>query len=322
MEKVAVVFGCATSVSRKSVVPVFEELNGLLHYPASYEGEELSRNVFYTGSVATQRALPVVDFLMGQGAKRFVLLGTDYVYPRITNQILRAYLTSQGVNDADILELYTPFGFTRYEPIVSDIEKFGPVTSTAVVSTLLAESSQALQAELSKHNLPPTAPPVLSLSAGELEAQSMSLNPRGDLASANYFMSLANPVNAAWKAAWAAYQQKHSPAAVALPTNASMEAAWIGVHLWKQAVEKARSTRVDKVVAAMAGQKYNAPDGFTVEMDAKNHHLHRPLFIARSRPDRQFDLLWISDGLLKPQPWSPFIIRKELRADEPEAKRK
>ncbi|MEI9952422.1 MAG: ABC transporter substrate-binding protein [Pseudomonadota bacterium] len=318
-EKVAVVFGCATSVSRRAVLPVFEELKGLLFYPLSYEGEEISKNVFYTGSVPTQQAIPAVDFLAKEGAKRFVLLGTDYVYPRVTYQVLRAYLASKGVADDDILEKYTPFGHDDYQSIVADIKKFGQRGDTAVISMLMMESNEALYRELARQGLTAMALPVLSLSVGEQEVRDMNSKAFvGQLASWNYFMSLKNPANDAWKAQWVAYEKrKNVPDAAILPTNDRLEAAWIGVHLWKQAVQKAKTVSVNQVTLAMAGQKFNAPDGFTVEMDAKDHHLHKPLFIAQAQADGQFQVLWTSNGLLKPQPWSPFLPRNQLKPDEP-----
>ena len=321
-DKVAVVFGCWTSVSRKSVLPVFEELNGLLFYPVQYEGEELSKNVFYTGAAPNQQAIPAVEYLLskeGGGAKRFVLLGTDYVYPRTTNKILRAFLHSKGIQDSDILEKYTPFGHSDYQTIVAEIKKFAEGGKTAVVSTINGDSNVPFYKELGNAGLKATDIPVVAFSVGEEELRGVDTKPLvGHLAAWNYFMSLKNPVNTAWKKEWAAYAKKKKlPNADKPLTNDPMEAAWIGIHMWKQAVEKAKTTDVDKVIAAMAGQTFKAPDGFTVEMDPKNHHLHKPVFIGEVKADGQFNVVWKTKGPIKAQPWSPYIPEDKGKKDEP-----
>ncbi len=321
-DKVAVVFGCWTSVSRKSVLPVFEELNGLLFYPVQYEGEELSKNVFYTGAAPNQQAIPAVEYLLskeGGGAKRFVLLGTDYVYPRTTNKILRAFLHSKGIKDKDIDEKYTPFGHSDYQTIVADIKKFAAGGKTAVVSTINGDSNVPFYKELGNAGLKATDVPVVAFSVGEEELRGVDTKPLvGHLAAWNYFMSIKNPVNTAWKKEWAAYAKaKNLPGADKPLTNDPMEAAWIGIHMWKQAVEKAKSTDVDKVIAAMAGQKFAAPDGFTIEMDPKNHHLHKPVFIGEVKADGQFNVVWKTKGPIKAQPWSPYIPENKGKKDEP-----
>ena len=263
-DKVAVVFGCWTSVSRKSVLPVFEELNGLLFYPVQYEGEELSKNVFYTGAAPNQQAIPAVEYLMskeGGGAKRWVLLGTDYVYPRTTNKILRAFLKSKGVADKDIDEKYTPFGHSDYQTIVADIKKFSAGGKTAVVSTINGDSNVPFYKELGNQGLKATDVPVVAFSVGEEELRGVDTNPLvGHLAAWNYFMTLKNPANESFKKQWAAYAKaKKLPGADKPLTNDPMEAAYVGINMWKQAVEKAKSTDTDKVVVAMAGQKFDAP---------------------------------------------------------------
>ncbi len=321
-DKVAVVFGCWTSVSRKSVLPVFEELNGLLFYPVQYEGEELSKNVFYTGAAPNQQAIPAVEYLMskeGGGAKRFVLLGTDYVYPRTTNKILRAFLHSKGIQDKDIDEKYTPFGYSDYQTIVADIKKFSAGGKTAVISTINGDSNVPFYKELGNAGLKATDVPVVAFSVGEEELRGVDTKPLvGNLAAWNYFMSLKNPVNDAWKKEWAAYAKaKKLPNADKPLTNDPMEAAWIGVHMWAQAVAKAKTTDVDKVIVAMAGQKFAAPDGFTIEMDPKNHHLHKPVFIGEVQADGQFNVVWKSKGPIKAQPWSPYIPEDKGKKDEP-----
>jgi len=321
-DKVAVVFGCWTSVSRKSVLPVFEELNGLLFYPVQYEGEELSKNVFYTGAAPNQQAIPAVEYLMskeGGGAKRWVLLGTDYVYPRTTNKILRAFLHSKGVQDKDIDEKYTPFGHTDYQTIVADIKKFAAGGKTAVVSTINGDSNVPFYKELGNQGLKAKDVPVVAFSVGEEELRGVDTKPLvGHLAAWNYFMTLKNPTNAAWKKEWAAYAKKHKLPNASKPlTNDPMEAAWIGIHMWKQAVEKAKTTDVDKVVAAMAGQKFKAPSGIISEMDPKNHHLHKSVFIGEVRADGQFNVVWKTKGPIKAQPWSPYIPGNDKKKDEP-----
>jgi urea transport system substrate-binding protein len=321
-DKVAVVFGCWTSVSRKSVLPVFEELNGLLFYPVQYEGEEISKNVFYTGAAPNQQAIPAVEYLMskdGGGAKRWVLLGTDYVYPRTTNKILRALLKSKGVADKDIDEKYTPFGHADYQTIVADIKKFSAGGKTAVVSTINGDSNVPFYKELGNQGLKATDVPVVAFSVGEEELRGVDTKPLvGHLAAWNYFMSLKNPENDEWKQKWAAYTKaKKLPYADKPLTNDPMEAAYIGVYMWKQAAEKAKSFDVDKVRAATYGQTFKAPSGIVSKMDEKNHHLHKAVFIGEVKGDGQFNVVWKTKGPVKAQPWSPFIPGNDKKKDEP-----
>src|SRR5687767_1748132 len=323
-DKVAVVFGCWTSVSRKSVLPVFEELNGLLFYPVQYEGEEISKNVFYTGAAPNQQAIPAVEYLMskdGGGAKRFVLLGTDYVYPRTTNKILRAFLKSKGVKDSDIDEKYTPFGHSDYQTIVADVKKFSAGGKTAVISTINGDSNVPFYKELGNQGLKATDVPVVAFSVGEEELRGVDTKPLvGHLAAWNYFMSVKNPTNDEFTKKWAAYAKaKNLPGHKDKPlTNDPMEATYIGVYMWKQAVEKAKSFETDKVIAAMGGQTFKAPSGFVATMDAKNHHLHKPVFIGEVKADGQFSVVWKTPGPVKAQPWSPFIAGNDKKKDEPE----
>ncbi|MBI3525375.1 MAG: urea ABC transporter substrate-binding protein [Betaproteobacteria bacterium] len=315
-DKVAVVFGCWTSVSRKSVLPVFKELNSLLFYPVQYEGEELEKNVFYTGAAPNQQAIPAVEYLMskdGGGAKRFVLLGTDYVYPRTTNKILRAFLHSKGVKDSDIDEKYTPFGHSDYQTIVADIKKFAAGGKTAVISTINGDSNVPFYKELGNAGLKATDVPVVAFSVGEEELRGVDTKPLvGHLAAWNYFESIKNPVNAEFIKKWKAYAVKMKLAnAGKAVTNDPMEATYIGINMWKQAVEKAKSTDTDKVIAAMAGQTFKAPDGFTIEMDKTNHHLHKPVFIGEIKADGQFNIVWKTKGPIRAQPWSPYIAGNE-----------
>ncbi len=311
-DKVAVVFGCWTSVSRKSVLPVFKELNGLLFYPVQYEGEELEKNVFYTGAAPNQQAIPAVEYLMskeGGGARRFFLLGTDYVYPRTTNKILRAFLHAKGVSDADIAEVYTPFGHGDYQTIVANIKKFALGGKTAVISTINGDSNVPFYKELGNAGLKATDVPVVAFSVGEEELRGIDTRPLvGHLAAWNYFMSLKNPANAAFVRKFRAYaKRKGLPSADRVVTNDPMEATYVGIHMWKQAVEKAHSTEVKKVIPAMGGQAFPAPSGFTLTMDPTNHHLHKPVFIGEIRPDGQFNVVWKTKKPIRAQPWSPYL---------------
>lgn len=325
-DKVAVVFGCWTSVSRKSVLPVFKELNGLLFYPVQYEGEELEKNVFYTGAAPNQQAIPAVEYLMskdGGSAKRFVLLGTDYVYPRTTNKILRAFLKSKGVAEADIMEEYTPFGHSDYQTIIAKIKKFASEgKKTAVVSTINGDSNVPFYKELGNAGLKATDVPVVAFSVGEEELRGVDTKPLvGHLAAWNYFESIKNPTNTAFIKMYKDWAKKQKlPNADTVVTNDPMEATYVGIHMWKQAVEKAKSTDTDKVIAAMAGQPFKAPDGFTIKMDEKNHHLHKPVFIGEVRADGQFNVVWKTPGPIKAQPWSPYIAGNDKKKDEPDTK--
>src|SRR5437016_4070548 len=322
-DKVAAVFGCWTSVSRKSVLPVFEELNGLLFYPVQYEGEELSQNVFYTGAAPNQQAIPAVEYLMskeGGGATRFFLLGTDYVYPRTTNKILRAFLKSKGVAEKDIEEIYTPFGHGDYQTIVAQIKAFGAGGRTAVISTINGDSNVPFYKELGNAGLKAKDVPVVAFSVGEEELRGVDTKPLvGHLAAWNYFMSIKNPANTEFIKKWSDYAaakgiagHKDKPL-----TNDPMEATYIGVYMWKQAVEKAKSFDVDKVIVAMSGQTFKAPDGFLVKMDEKNHHLHKPVLIGEVKADGQFNVVWKTAGPIRAQPWSPFIPGNDKKKDEP-----
>ncbi len=317
-DQVAAVFGCWTSVSRKSVLPVFEELNGLLYYPVQYEGEELSQNVFYTGAAPNQQAIPAVEYLMskeGGGATRFFLLGTDYVYPRTTNKILRAFLKSKNVAESDIAEIYTPFGHSDYQTIVSQIKAFGAGGRTAVISTINGDSNVPFYKELGNQGLKATDIPVVAFSVGEEELRGIDTRPLvGHLAAWNYFMSVKNPANTEFIAKWKAYVKKKKLAGGdSRVTNDPMEATYVGIHMWAQAVQKAGSTKVDEVRKAMSGQTFKAPSGYTLKMDETNHHLWKPVMIGEVQGNGQFDVVWKTDGPVRAQPWSPFIAGNEKR---------
>ena len=327
-DKVAVTFGCWTSVSRKSVLPVYEETNALLFYPVQYEGEELSKNVFYTGAAPNQQAIPAVEYLMskdGGSAKRWVLLGTDYVYPRTTNKILRAFLHAKGVKDEDIIEEYTPFGHSDYQTIIAKIKKFaGEGKKTAVVSTINGDSNVPFYKELGNQGLKATDVPVVAFSVGEEELRGVDTKPLvGHLAAWNYFQSIKNPTNDEFIKKWSAYAKakgiaghKDKPL-----TNDPMEATYIGVHMWAQAVTKAKSTDTDKVIAAMAGQTFKAPSGIVSKMDEKNHHLHKSVFIGEIKADGQFNVVWKTPGPVVADPWSDYIPENKGKLNVPESKK-
>ncbi len=311
-EGVAVTFGCWTSVSRKSVLPVFEELDGLLFYPVQYEGEESSYNVFYTGAAPNQQAIPAVEYLMseqGGGAQRFVLLGTDYVYPRTTNKILRYFLQDKGVSEDDIMETYTPFGHSDYQTIVAQVKAFAAGKPTAVISTINGDSNVPFYKELANQGVKAEDIPVIAFSVGEEELRGIDTAPLvGHLAAWNYFMSVENPQNEAFVAKWKDYVAKHNlPDGDKRVTNDPMEATYVGIHMWAQAVEQAGTTEVSAVRQAMGEQTFEAPSGFTLTMDAKNHHLHKPVMIGEIRDDGQFEVVWQTKGPIRAAPWSPFV---------------
>ncbi|ABK43537.1 amino acid/amide ABC transporter substrate-binding protein, HAAT family [Magnetococcus marinus MC-1] len=314
-EKVDVIFGCWTSVSRKSVLPVIEELNGLLFYPVQYEGEESSRNVFYTGAAPNQQAIPAVDYLLseeGGAAKRIVLLGTDYVYPRTTNKILRAYLNSKGISDADIMENYTPFGHSDWQTIVGDVKKFASAgKKTAVVSTINGDANVPFYKELANQGIKAEEIPVVAFSVGEEELSGIDAKPLvGHLAAWNYFMSVNNDTNAAFIKKWHAFIKDSKRV-----TNDPMEATYIGFNMWVQAVEQAGTANVDAVRQAMYGQKVPNLTGGMAVMNS-NHHLSKPVLIGEIQPDGQFETVWKTEGTVVGDAWSDFIPQSaKLTAD-------
>ena len=319
-DEVDVVFGCWTSVSRKSVLPVFEELNSLLFYPVQYEGEELSQNVFYTGAAPNQQAIPAVEYLMseeGGAAKRWYLLGTDYVYPRTTNKILRAFLVSKGVDESDIEEVYTPFGHSDYQTIVSNIKKFSAGGKTAVVSTINGDSNVPFYKELGNAGLKATDVPVVAFSVGEEELRGIDTKPLlGHLAAWNYFMSVKGKQNKLFTKMYKDWAKKNGvPNLDTVVTNDPMEATYVGINMWAQAVEQAGTTDVDAVRDAMGGQTFKSPSGFTLTMDATNHHLHKPVMIGEILPNGQFQVVWRTKAPIRAQPWSPFIAGNESKQD-------
>ena len=312
-DKVAAVFGCWTSVSRKSVLPVFEELNNLLFYPVQYEGEESSKNVFYTGAAPNQQAIPAVDYLMNEiGVKRWVLAGTDYVYPRTTNKILQAYLKSKGVADADIMINYTPFGHSDWQSIVADIKKFGAAgKKTAVVSTINGDANVPFYKELGNQGVTADNIPVVAFSVGEEELSGIDTKPLvGHLAAWNYFMSVDDPANDEFIENWHKFIKNDKRV-----TNDPMEAHYIGFNMWVKAVEKAGTTAPDAVQDAIIGVTVpNLTGGYSAMMP--NHHITKPVLIGEIQDDGQFEVVWQTPGLVVGDAWSDFLPgSKDLISD-------
>ena len=306
VDKVSAVFGCWTSVSRKSVLPVFEELNGLLFYPVQYEGEESSKNVFYTGAAPNQQAIPAVDYLMseeGGSVKRWVLAGTDYVYPRTTNKILESYLKSKGVAAADIMINYTPFGHSDWQTIVSDVKKFGSQgKKTAVVSTINGDANVPFYKELGNQGISAEDIPVVAFSVGEEELSGIDTAPLvGHLAAWNYFMSVESPVNAEFIKSWKSFIKDDKRV-----SNDPMEATYIGFQMWVKAVENAGTTDVDAVRQAMYGISVPNLTGGIATMFS-NHHLSKPVLIGEVRDDGQFDVVWQTPGTVIGDAWTDFL---------------
>lgn len=312
-DKVAAIFGCWTSVSRKSVLPVIEELNGVLFYPVQYEGEESSRNVFYTGAAPNQQAIPAVDYLMNDmEVKRWVLAGTDYVYPRTTNKILEAYLMSKGVAKEDIMINYTPFGHSDWQNIVSDIKRFGSAgKKTAVVSTINGDANVPFYRELGNQKVTAEDIPVIAFSVGEEELSGIDTKPLvGHLAAWNYFMSEENPANEAFIKQWKAFIKNDKRV-----TNDPMEAHYIGFNMWVKAVEKAGTTDTDKVVDAIIGVEAPNLTGGISKM-LPNHHITKPVLIGEIQEDGQFLTVSQTDGLVPGDAWSDFLDgSKDLESD-------
>jgi urea transport system substrate-binding protein len=313
VDKCAAVFGCWTSVSRKSVLPVFEELNGILFYPVQYEGQECSRNVFYTGAAPNQQAIPAVDYLMKEEkVVRWVLAGTDYVYPRTTNQILEAYLKSLGVEPADIMINYTPFGHSDWQSIIAQIKQFGTAgKKTAVVSTINGDANVPFYKELGNQGVKATDIPVVAFSVGEEELAGMDTKPLvGHLAAWNYFESVDTPENRAFIKDWHTFIKNEKRT-----TNDPMEAHYIGFNMWVKAVEKAGTTEPNAVIDAAIGVSVpNLSGGYSAMMP--NHHITKPVLIGEIQDDGQFSIVSQTPGLVVAQEWSPYVAEtKDLIGD-------
>ncbi|MBO1903328.1 urea ABC transporter substrate-binding protein [Microvirga sp. 3-52] len=311
--KVSAVFGCWTSVSRKSVLPVFKELNSVLFYPVQYEGEESERNVFYTGAAPNQQAIPAVDYLAKEEkVERWVLAGTDYVYPRTTNKILEAYLKSKGVKSEDIMINYTPFGHADWQTIVADIKKFGSAgKKTAVVSTINGDANVPFYKELANQGVKATDIPVVAFSVGEEELAGIDTKPLvGHLAAWNYFQSVDTPDNKAFIEKWKTFTKNDKRV-----TNDPMEAHVIGFNMWVKAVEKAGSTDPDKVIDAIVGVEVPNLTGGVSKM-LPNHHITKPVLIGEIKEDGQFDTVSQTDALVPGDAWSKYLDgSKDLIAD-------
>jgi urea transport system substrate-binding protein len=312
-DKVAAVFGCWTSVSRKSVLPVFEELNSLLFYPVQYEGEESQRNVFYTGAAPNQQAIPAVDYLMNEeGVERWVLAGTDYVYPQTTNKILKAYLESKGVKPEDIMVNYTPFGHSDWQTIVTDIKNFGSAgKKTAVVSTVNGDANVPFYKELANQGVKAEDIPVVAFSVGEEELAGLDTAPLvGHLAAWNYFQSVDTPENEAFITSWRGFTKNDKRV-----TNDPMEAHVIGFNMWVKAVEKAGTIDPDAVIDSIVGVSVpNLSGGYSTMMP--NHHITKPVLIGEIQGDGQFETVWQTPGLVVGDEWSDYLPdSKDLIAD-------
>lgn len=311
-DKVSAIFGCWTSVSRKSVLPVVEELNGILFYPVQYEGEESSKNVFYTGSAPNQQAIPAVDYLLKQGVKRWALVGTDYVYPRTANKILEAYLKSKGFKDEDIMISYTPFGHSDWQSIVSDIKKFGTAgKKTAVVSTINGDANVPFYKELSNQGISAKDIPVVAFSVGEEELSGIDTKPLvGHLAAWNYFESVDSDANDDFIEEWHKYTGDEKRV-----TNDPMEATYIGFNMWVKAVEKAGTTESNAVQDALIGVTVPNLSGSYATM-MPNHHITKPVLIGEIQEDGQFQVVDETPTTVVADEWSDYLPgSKDLIAD-------
>ena len=310
VDKVAVVFGCWTSASRKSVLPVFEKNNGLLFYPVQYEGEECSRNIFYTGAAVNQQAVPAVEYLMSEEGGRhnkFYLLGSDYVYPRTTNRILRAMLLARKVPPGSVMEEYKPLHHQDYRTIVGKIRKFSAGGGLCVISTINGDSNVPFYKEFANQGMLAKDAPIMAFSVAEDELRGMDTSALvGHLAAWNYFQSVDTPQNRLFVGNFKSYCKRNNlPGGESRVTDDPIEAAYFGVHIWKQAVEQVGKTDVDAVRKAVYGQEFLAPGG-KVKMDEANHHTYKPFLIGEILKDRQFRIVAQSKGLVKPEPWSEF----------------
>jgi urea transport system substrate-binding protein len=319
-DKVAVTFGCWTSVSRKSVLPVFEAKygaqenpygGGLLFYPVQYEGEEQSHDIFYTGASPNEQLIPAAEYMMSKegGSKtKFYLLGTDYVFPRTANKVLRAFLLSKGVPASSIVEEYTPFGHSDYQTIVAKIKDFSKDGDACVLSTINGDSNVPFYKEFANQGLTADKCPIMAFSVAEDELRSMETEKLvGHLACWNYYQSIDTPENKEFVAHFKAYCASHKlPGGGDRVTDDPIEAAYFGVYVWKHAVEKAGSFDVEKVIPNVLGQKFDAP-GCPKMMDPINHHTWKPVYVGSIRADGQFDIIWKTPGLVHPDSFSPYL---------------
>lgn len=310
-EKVAAVFGCWTSVSRKHVLPVFEKYNGLLFYPVQYEGQEQSPNIIYTGAVPNQQLIPAADFMMSEDGgeiKKFFLLGTDYVFPRTANNILKNYLLSRGIPEKNIVEAYYPFGHKDYAATVSRIRKFAEDDDASVLSTINGDSNVPFYKAFANQGMRAEDCPVMAFSVAEDELRNMENRYlAGHLAAWNYFQSLDTPENRRFVKHFKMYCRENTlSASTRRVTDDPIEAAYFGVYVWKAACEKIGAFDIEKVVPAILGLEFDAPGG-KKKMHPKNHHTYKPSYIGEIRSDGQFDIIWMSSGLVEPEPYSKYF---------------
>lgn len=319
----AVVFGCWTSVSRKSVLPVFEKDNGLLFYPVQYEGEELSKNIFYTAEAVNQQATPAVDYLLAQGKKKFYLIGTDYVYPQTTNLILYKYLLLHGISLDDIggglrkddsgkvisAGKYTPFGHTDYQQIVAEIKQFAASGDACVINTINGDSNVPFFKEVAAAGLTPSDCPVVSFSLAEDELRALPTKDLvGELGCWTYFMSLKTPENKKFLKNWDEWLKTEDHPGVVKEkrvVDSPMVLSYDGIYLWKAAVEKAGTFDVDQVRTTLESGdiSFEGPGG-KITMQ-KNHHATKNVFIGETRANGQFKILKSYDQV----PGEPFLLK-------------
>ena len=303
--KVAATFGCWTSSSRKSVLPVFEENNGLLFYPVQYEGEEQSKNVFYTAASPNQQLVPAAQYMLDQGSTKFVLLGTDYVFPRTANMVLKAFLKSKGIPDANVIEEYTNFGHKDYQTIVAKIKELAKGGGACVLSTINGDSNVPFYKEFTNQGLTSSDCPIMAFSVAEDELRAMEVPPLvGHLAAWNYFMSIDTPEN---KTFIKAFQTRYGKERV---TDDPIEAAYYGVYVWAKAAELAKSIEVDKVREKVYGLEFDAPGG-KKSIHPTNQHTMKPVYIGEILKTGQFKVVWKSKGLVEPDSYSKILPRKE-----------
>jgi urea transport system substrate-binding protein len=317
--KVAVTFGCWTSVSRKSCLPVFEEYNALLFYPVQYEGEEQSLNVFYTAASPNQQLVPAADYAMKElSCKKFYLLGTDYVFPRTANKVLKAFLLKAGVPESNIIEEYTPFHHQDYQTIVGKIKAFAAGGGACVLSTINGDSNVPFYTEFANQGLKADDCPIIAFSVAEDELRAMDTSKLvGHLAAWNYFQSIDTPENKKFVNAFKMYcMSKGLPGGMDRVTDDPIEAAYYGVYVWKAAAEKAKSFDVDKVRAAVYGMEFDAPGGKKM-MHKTNQHTYKPVYIGEIQKDGQFKIVK-STPLVEPDSYSKLLhTPAELAAIKP-----
>ena len=311
-DKVSAVFGCWTSVSRKSVLPVFEEYKGLLFYPVQYEGQECSPNIIYTGATPNQQLIPAAQYMMskeGGEYKKFYLLGTDYVFPRTANTILKNFLLASGVPAENIIEEYTPFHHQDYQTIVSKIKRFSASGDACVLSTINGDSNVPFYKEFANQGLSSASCPIMAFSVAEDELRAMDTEYlAGHLAAWNYYQSIESPENEKFVEAFKSYCKKNNlPGGDSRVTDDPICWSYTGLYLWKKAVEKAGTLDVDQVTAALASLGHHSPCGI-VRMHESNHHLAKPAIIGEIKRDGQFDIIWSTEDLTVPEPFSEFAL--------------